>query len=136
VKPVKQTIFAGPGVRGDCFRACVASVLELAIEDVPHFVAMNDWWGELQKWLSPSGMSAFQLRLPPDELVMSMPAEDLFCILSGPSPRGNGLWHCVVGQVVNGWNFATVHDPHPSNDGLIGPAKSALFFIPLHPQAL
>jgi len=39
VKPVKQTIIHNPdnGMYGDCFRACVASLLEKPIEKVPHF---------------------------------------------------------------------------------------------------
>lgn len=35
--PVRQSITAGPE-NGDCFRACIASILDLELNDVPHFL--------------------------------------------------------------------------------------------------
>lgn len=44
MKPVRQLYRHDPanGVYGDCWRACIASVLELPIEDVPHEVMISD----------------------------------------------------------------------------------------------
>ena len=58
--PVVQSIVRGegePGVPGDCLRACVASIFELPLEDVPHFVAdPRTWLPALADWLSPMGL--------------------------------------------------------------------------------
>lgn len=44
MKPVFQTII--DGAKGDCMRATVASLLELELEQVPHFILFSDdvWW--------------------------------------------------------------------------------------------
>lgn len=47
MKPVTQTRRGGPDAppdeRGDCFDACLASLLEVPIEDV-HVAHTDDWW--------------------------------------------------------------------------------------------
>jgi hypothetical protein len=51
MEPVKQSILTAPG--GDCFRACVASIFELPLEAVPHFLegsGLEDNWTDAQ-WL-------------------------------------------------------------------------------------
>lgn len=45
--------------RGDCFRACVASVFEMEIDDVPNFTDQEDWWREVQEWLRHMGLTAY-----------------------------------------------------------------------------
>jgi hypothetical protein len=39
MKPIDQEFMHDPekGIIGDCFRACIASILELDINEVPHF---------------------------------------------------------------------------------------------------
>lgn len=52
MKPVYQTKFGMPG--GDCFRACVASLLELPLDAVPDFMNITeeaDWTVALSVWL-------------------------------------------------------------------------------------
>lgn len=53
MKPVYQTILTAPG--GDCFRACVASILELRLDDVPNIQNSDnhDWWQAWNDWLEP-----------------------------------------------------------------------------------
>lgn len=62
LKPVKQTKRGGPNVppeeRGDCWSACIASILEVPIEAVP--VPHSDdedfhWWDATQRALRPHG---------------------------------------------------------------------------------
>ena len=55
--PVYQTAFGGPDspTPGDCFRACVASILELPIDEVPHFCAAEEWIPPLQAWFRERG---------------------------------------------------------------------------------
>jgi hypothetical protein len=49
MKPVFQTIVAKG--KGDCLRACVASMFELEIEQVPHFVLYKDWFNVFYQFL-------------------------------------------------------------------------------------
>lgn len=57
--PVMQEV-VGDGKEGrpigDCLRACVASIFELPIEDVPHFAAAPSWFGAMHEWLRPMGL--------------------------------------------------------------------------------
>jgi hypothetical protein len=55
---VEQTIFTIPG--GDCFAACVASILELPINAVPNFPSEDGdetWWHSWQEWLKPRNLA-------------------------------------------------------------------------------
>lgn len=56
--PVTQTKRGGPDVpadeRGDCFDACLASVLEVAIEDVP-CPHVDEWWDTAQESVGRHG---------------------------------------------------------------------------------
>lgn len=133
--PVDQTQF-GDG-KGNCFPACVASILGRSIDDVPNFIETGDMDVALREWLHPQGLRAITLRffhdpMKCDEELMDLVAmtrayiitwPDDHLILSGYSPRppvnGRALHHAVVGRVA-GWGFETVHDPHPSRDGLRG----------------
>ncbi len=64
--PVPQRIAAagGDSLPGDCVKCCVASILELPYEDVPHFVAREvkdadgkplDWFNGINHWLRERG---------------------------------------------------------------------------------
>lgn len=49
MKCVEQTKLDYPD--GNCFAACVASILELSLDKVPHFQG-DDWYERWQEWLS------------------------------------------------------------------------------------
>jgi hypothetical protein len=118
---VAQTIFGGPLENvlsgesnpepGNCFAACLASILELPIEDVPNFVAFkSDWWWKLNRWLYEKFDSIF-IQIPS---AASYDADCLgYFISSGKGPRG--LNHSVVCFGTDGM----VWDPHPSGDGIV-----------------
>ena len=112
MRPVDQTTFGHPG--GNCFSACVASLLHLPIENVPYFMGDPDepghvWAGRLDAWLEPRGFYALHFDVDPDRHQSLWPKG--YFILCGKSPRGD---HAVVAR-----GSATVHDPHPLRDGLI-----------------
>jgi hypothetical protein len=107
------------GQQGDCFRACVASILELPISEVPHFAQLTHgsssaaFWNMAYDWLEERGYEyTFCSRV-------NRPGRDKaeFHMLTGLSPRGNGTYHCVVAQ-----GGVIVHDPHPTHAGLAGDA--------------
>lgn len=110
MKPVDQTTFGHPG--GNCFSACVASLLELSIDDVPYFMDEEDgkpkWYEQLDSWLAPRGFYALHFDVVDRERTVWPKG---FYIRIGKSSRGD---HAVVGR-----GGAVVFDPHPSREGLI-----------------
>lgn len=105
MKPVAQTV---TGTQGDCFRACIASILEKPIEDIPLFYGDDDQWAKYWRWLQEQGFT-----LEWATLDVSDPPPDTFYIASVQSPSlwSQGLYHAVIG-----YNGKTVWDPHPSRD--------------------
>jgi hypothetical protein len=121
MKPIDQTTFGDPG--GNCFSACVASLLELPIEAVPYFMADDDWYSSFQRWLAARGLYALTFSLT----TTSSLKEAGFYILGGRCSRGS---HAVVAR---GTEIA--HDPHPSREGLTT-IEDATMLIPMDPSGL
>ncbi len=108
--PVEQTTFGHPD--GNCFAACVASILERPLDAVPDFKG-PDWFTQWHQWLAPLGLYFLQYSAAGD---WSPPAG--YAILTARSPRGD-YDHAVV---VNSWG-AVVWDPHPERAMGIGERK-------------
>lgn len=122
--PVDQTIFGAP--EGNCLPACIASILHLAVEDVPCVCNPpdGDWLARLATWLRGRGFRPLLLSGPPGEHL-----EGVLCVVSGKSPRGDYL-HATV------WRGGhLVHDPHPSRAG-IDNVSDTLILVPLDPRPL
>lgn len=120
--PQDQTQFAGQGAGGNCVQASVASILDLALNEVPHFLAVaatpNQWELAFEDWLEQQGFAVWREQ-----------GEYLFegyCLCSGPSPRGVG--HMVVYR-----NGRLAHDPHPSRAG-IESVHWTRMLVPLDPS--
>lgn len=122
MNPVLQTRFADfdvpPAQRGNCIQAAIASVFELELDEVPNFIAARSWFAALNHWLESSGLVAIMVPIT-DFLV---PADTLY-LLIGTSPRGEWT-HIVVCR-----NGEVIHDPHPSQDGLIEGARWVVMFV-------
>lgn len=97
--PVYQTIFTVPG--GNCLQACLASIFELPLEEVPHFAAIetDDWWEQCQRWCARFGCYPVWASAEGFEGL----------------PRG---YHLITGETINGhphvvvgYNGKQVHDP-------------------------
>lgn len=108
MKPVDQTITTHP--EGNCFPACLASILEIPLEEVPHAKG-EGWQYYYNQWLRPRGLALITVGLPADIQTMSpelrryhMPG---YTILAVQSPRYDCLHSvvCLDGEIV--------HDPHP-----------------------
>lgn len=91
------------GTYGDCIRACIASVLELDAEAVPHFAHdnpdENELWSRIRAWLRLSQLSPFIIQYPPMPLaelliVMGQINPDAHYLLFGGTASGND--HVVV----------------------------------------
>jgi len=114
VIPVKQTIMHDPknGKYGDCQRACMASILEMPIEEVTHFAendaSPDEFEERIDRFLAPLGL--IHIKLWASKWDESKP--DTYHMIYGETIRGT--YHAVVGL-----NGVMVHDPHPSNAGLL-----------------
>jgi len=128
MKPIHQTLF-GNGEngtqRGNCFAACIASLLELPLEEVPNFCTKCDWREAANLWLASRGLFYVDLKLPGD-----LRDEHVrfwgYHVISGMSVRN--IRHSVVG-----FGGKTVFDPHPSGAGLIEGDWEYGFLIPQNP---
>lgn len=119
--PVDQEFVHAPeiGQFGDCQRAVIASLLDLPISAVPHFLkeAQGDpsiYWEKLQAFVRSYGFAYLTVPARAGSVFFGE-VGDVYHEISGPSPRGNGVNHAVVGC-----NGEVVFDPHPSRAGLAG----------------
>ena len=97
--------------KGNCLQACIASLFELDLEEVPHFVLESDWVGALDSWLKQYDLQTIDVDLE----YMKQQGGDTwkalgYHLICGKSSRAD---HAVVG-----YNGKMVHDPHPDGGGL------------------
>jgi hypothetical protein len=118
-----QTILDGE--RGDCYRACLASILELALEDVPHVCLHADWRERTVAFLRPFGLGLLTVNVFPEDYPREL-FPDAWHVMAGPGQRG--VRHAVVGR-----RAIMLHDPHPSGAGLLS-IEEYDFFLALDPS--
>lgn len=125
MKPVEQTKI---GMEGNCFSACVASILELPIEQVPEYTEeAGGWFFRWQAWLKERGL---RFRIIPHanqgQIGYEPPAG--WAIMNVKSLTLPGELHSVVsfaGEMK--WN------PHPERENGIGDAVDWYVFECLDP---
>ncbi len=117
--PQKQEFTSKPEIRqfGDCQRAVIASLLDLPIAEVPHFLqeangCPSKFWEGLQEFCNKHGYLYLTCKNAGTAFGFD---GDIYHEIAGPSPRGNGLVHAVVGK-----NGQVEFDPHPDGTGLAG----------------
>lgn len=136
MKPVTQTLFGRPDGPveeiGNCYPACLATLLELDLAEVPHVYqlhadpeAAND---ASVRWLQQRGYTELYFEWAP---WLNHYAPGTLAIFGGKSPRGD--WsHAVVGEITaTGWRL--VHDPHPSRAGIAGEPDGVHLLVKLMP---
>jgi hypothetical protein len=136
VKPVFQKLRHAPPQMGDCLRACVASIFELPLETVPHFVQgeanINDgynenWFSVLYEWALLLGFETVLLDAkdtPIGEGTIYFALSP--CIATGKSTVGGWNHSCV-------WrNGALAHDP-AGRGGFVGEPLDYIVFVPIDP---
>jgi len=118
MKPVMQTDLTFE--TGNCGEACIASILELKLSDIPPLHNPVDhkdgvmYCKRLREFVSRFGFSYIDMAMggghdPKDFF------KDCWVIATGPSPHGTEEWHR---HGVVWYNGKVEHDPHPSNQGL------------------
>jgi hypothetical protein len=100
MKPVFQTIFDSDG--GNCLTACIASILELPIDEVPNFAQEHgdNCQNAVEKWLASKGLRFIEIGFSEYQTFCDtfFNCTGEYCILSGPSTYV-GRSHAVVGRV-------------------------------------
>ena len=127
MKPVMQKVFDPK--KGDCFRACIASIFEFPIDKIPNFWEQtqkpSEFWKLYDKWLEEK----FRVRTVSLEYSKGL-TDDLrriLCVAIGDSPRGVNRGHAVV------WKGKIIHDPFPDGKGLKGNPECLILFVPYDP---
>ena len=120
MKPVYQTKF---NEDGNCLAACIASILEIPIEDVSSFDSL--WWEvDLFYFLRKYNRTYVRFNVESEEALSSVERfyldKDVYSIAVGPTPRHTDFLHAVVYC-----SKFLAHDPHPEGKGL----DSVSYFI-------
>lgn len=131
--PHKQLFRHDPdnGSIGDCFRTCIACLLDLAPADVPHF-AEGMPSGEVMReraraWLAGRGLYFFEIPFVGTELgrlleYMASVNPGIHYMLSGKSR--NGVGHFVLCR-----DAQIVHDPSQNDAGIVGPHEHDDYWV-------
>lgn len=135
--PVKQEITTGDA--GDCLSACLATLLELEIGEVPKFRRDHGPEGMMpaaRTWLAENyGFSLLRVCLKTTRSDRLESAPGQLCIAGGRSPVAGGLYHAVVGRIGDD-GFELLHDPHPEGLGILGEPLALYFLVPVDPGRL
>lgn len=138
--PVFQTIFPteGDASKGNCFAACVASLLEIPLGSVPHVMSEdNNWriltneWLALHKW-----MGTVEIHIETEEAHLYQLPPNLYVIVSGRTTRHPTRLHAVVARtLLTGSTWEYLHDPCP-NGNFLTVATHLMWLVPLDPARL
>ncbi len=111
---------------GNCFPACVASIMKRPLWTVPNFCVKDHphtghWSNRFLAWLDAQGWGYIEVDFREISKTCSVWMPDALCIVSGKSPRGD--WnHSIVGRFVsvNETQFEVhkTHDPSPAGGGV------------------
>ena len=109
MKPVHQTILHAP--RGNCFSACLASLLEVGCDDVPNIHDFGDeWFYPLNKWLLETHrLVLLMITASTYRSALWLPDEVPFI---ATCDVGGGWRHAVV-MTYRGMEAIVLHDPLP-----------------------
>jgi hypothetical protein len=113
--PVYQTIVSDEarGVHGNCLPSCIASILEVPLEEVPPLQDMGtNWFPALWDFLISKGYEFHGTGRKENVLTYTLGVNGYY-IVNGSSPRGFKRGHSVVFH-----EGKLVHDPHPSGLGV------------------
>ena len=130
----KQNIMHNPdaGQYGNCHQTAIACMLDKALDEVPHFGRhFNDsvlFYEEVDSYLASQGMASFTmafngtdgLALVLDSIGAMNKGEQY--LLGGRSSRG--INHTVIGK-----GDKSIHDPHPSGEGICAPCDDGYFWV-------
>ena len=108
---------------GNCFQACIASILEIELDEAPNFMkdGVGKWNENWDEFMKISDYYLLDIELPSNTKDLIY---DGIIIANGKSPRGD--WnHSIVWQ-----NDRMIHDPYPDGNGIVGKPLCFTLIIP------
>jgi len=114
MKPKMQTLFYDKDGTGNCFEACIASIFEIELKDVPNFHGIN-WFGDFLRWLKLRGYTSYGC-LYNENIESYKGGVGGYFVVAGESPRGK---HIKGGHAVIYKAGKLVHDPYPDGTGVV-----------------
>ena len=128
MKPQQQLLQHNQTQNGDCFRTCLAILLDMDAIEVPHFMKdangdedAENHLGEAEDWLNQIGytlhFTPFDGKLKDILFIQASLNKNQYYILTGRS--ANDCNHSVVCC-----NDKVVCDPSLNGSGIVGPAES------------
>ncbi len=126
MKPVDQIVFAKN--TGDCVRACIASILEFPIDEMPNFWEhtqdTDTFWRLGNDWLSSNkGFRLVPISVNPGHEYL---LKGMLCVAVGNTNRSTEE-HAVV------WMDGIAHDPNPITKRFKRKSKYICAFCTLKP---
>lgn len=94
---------------GNCYNACIATIMGIELENVPDFGKDSLWWDRAINFFEDFGLHI--VRVPAIDGKVEQ-HDDMYTMVSGMGPRG--LRHAVVYK-----GSKLFHDPHPDGGGVI-----------------
>lgn len=135
MKPVFQDKFGmlDDADMGNCWPACLASMLECELNEVPHFHFLypniEESQAKMLEFLNTRGFGHLYFSWE-DAASLWRAVQGGLVIFTGVSPRFPDCHHVLIGQITpNGWR--TVHDPHPQGGDFIGTPTGVHLVFPL-----
>ena len=136
MRPLKQQFEHLPaeGCWGDCHRAAIASVLELDLDQVPHFGEAGPSAEEFRRreieFLASHGIRPIAIPFlateqgpgPVLNLIGEINGDDFVYLLGGKSRHGLNHSVVCVGRVI-------AHDPSNTNAGIVGPFDDGFYWL-------
>jgi hypothetical protein len=143
-KKVYQTIFNQ--TQGNCMQACVATLLNKNLNDVPNFICLPDWRAsmvsffksqgyELKKetyWCSDSyaqlrdhginSVTPVDMKLDPDFSVDGV----YMAVVFSPKFFKDGVYDGNLHQILCDGDCNIIHDPNPEYQGVVYPLSELL----------
>jgi hypothetical protein len=134
MRPTKQLFRHAPdqGIWGDCERAAWATILDLDINDVPHFFdggcSTEDAMRKEREFESSLGL--YHVALP------FVASNGLDAVLSSVGHNNPNAEYLLMGQSKTGCNHtvvcrgsAIIHDPSLDDAGIIGPCDDGWYWL-------
>lgn len=122
--PVEQTILTPPD--GNCMAACIASILELPLDEVPNYYG-DGWYERFQDWFHERGYCLISWDHSDSEGHATAVKRIGYAILNAQSPRGK------YGHAVVTYGGTIVWDPSPLRDMGVGRYLDWCVIVPLNP---
>ena len=122
MRPVHQTRFDAE--TGNCYAACLASLLEIPLGHVPDDLNGDDWLDRANAFLATRNLRTMTFAWDTERPWAFGP---VWHVVAGRSPRGNWNHACV------GFGGEIVHDPNPEGGGLVGTAREIDIFVVVDP---